>query len=189
MPDGIDDLLASRPGLSRRAMLRVAAVAAPALALAAGSWPLRSLAAALPAAFPLAPPPEGAADIPASVLLDPAQLADILAHPGDKPAVICVGFRFLYDGGHIPGALYRGPAQNGAGIVSLSTWAANQKHDKSIVIYCGCCPWNVCPNIQPAYVALRQLNMTSMKVLRINQNFGADWASKGYPTEKTKTGK
>jgi thiosulfate/3-mercaptopyruvate sulfurtransferase len=187
MLDGIDHLAITRGRLSRRGVLRFAAgaIAAPTLALA--SWPLR-LTAALPEA-PLAPRPEGAADIPASVLLDPAQLADILAHPGDKPSVICVGFRFLYDGGHIPGALYRGPAQAGAGIVSLSTWAGNQKHDKSIVIYCGCCPWNVCPNIQPAYVALRQLNMTAVKVLRINQNFGADWASKGYSTEKTKPAK
>jgi len=183
----IDDSHTSRGTLSRRSVLRftAGALAAPAFALA--GWPLR-LSAAL-AEAPLAPRPEGAADIPASVLLDPAQLADILAHPGDKPSLICVGFRFLFDGGHIPGALYRGPAQAGAGIVSLSTWAGNQKHDKAIVIYCGCCPWNVCPNIQPAYVALRQLNMTAVKVLRINQNFGADWASKGYPTEKTKPAK
>ena len=183
----LDESLASRGGLSRRTILRIAGGALVAPALALTDWPLRSIAAV--AESPRAPQPEGAADIPATVLLDPAQLVDILAHPGDKPSVICVGFKFLYDGGHIPGALFRGPAQSGAGIVSLSTWAGNQKHDKSMVIYCGCCPWNVCPNIQPAYVALRQLNMTAVKVLRINQNFGADWASKGYPTEKTKAGK
>jgi thiosulfate/3-mercaptopyruvate sulfurtransferase len=186
MADAARDSLDLRTLISRRTMLRVTAGAAlnPALALPTGA--LRLVEAAARPAPSLAPLPEGAADIPASVLLDPSQLADILAHPGDKPTVICVGFKFLYDGGHIPGALYRGPAQQGAGIVSLSTWAANQKHDKSMVIYCGCCPWNVCPNIQPAYIALRQLNMTNMKVLRINQNFGADWATKGYPTEKTK---
>lgn len=184
MPGTNNDSLAPRTVLSRRALLRVAAGAFATPAALLSNWPLRLMAAhSAPAR---APQPEGAADIPASALLEPSQLADILAHSGDKPAVICVGFKFLYDGGHIPGALYRGPAQQGAGIVSLSTWAGSQKHDKSVVIYCGCCPWNVCPNIQPAYTALRQLNMTNLKVLRINQNFGADWASKGYPTEKTK---
>jgi len=116
-------------GVSRRALLRLAAAGLAAPALALWGSRLRLLAATLPPR-PAAPQPEGAADIPASVLLDPSQLADILSHPGDKPTIICVGFKFLYDGGHIPGALYRGPAQQGAGIVSLATWAGNQKPDK-----------------------------------------------------------
>jgi thiosulfate/3-mercaptopyruvate sulfurtransferase len=186
MSDDINDSPFSAPVISRRAIFRVAAGAVAGQVLA--SWPPRLGATAL-AAAPAAPSPEGATDIPANVLLDPSQLVEILARPGDKPAVICVGFRFLYDGGHIPGALYRGPAQAGAGIVSLGTWAGSQKAGKPIVIYCGCCPWNVCPNIEPAYTALRQLNMTNVKVLRINQNFGADWATKGYPTEKAKGAK
>jgi thiosulfate/3-mercaptopyruvate sulfurtransferase len=187
----VDKFSAEKPAVSRREVLHLAVGALVAPVLALSGWPARLPAAALPSPLlapqPPAPRPEGAANIPAKAVLDPSQLADILAHPGDKPTIICVGFPFLFDGGHIPGALYRGPGQNGAGIVALSTWAGNQKHDKSVVIYCGCCPWTVCPNIEPAYAALLKMGLTNVKVLRINQNFGADWASKGYPTEKKKS--
>jgi hypothetical protein len=57
-------------------------------------------------------------------------------------------------------------------------------HAKSIVIYCGCCPWGKCPNIRAAYRQLNSLGFTHVKALYIATNFGTDWASKGYPVEK-----
>jgi thiosulfate/3-mercaptopyruvate sulfurtransferase len=172
-----------RSPVSRRTAIRLAvsALAAPALALFPSTW--RALAAA---AAPRPPQATGAQSIPLGSVLDPAQLADLLSKPGEKPAIVCVGFRFLYDAAHIPGSLYRGPGREGAGIVSLAQWAGNAPKNKPVLIYCGCCPWTQCPNIQPAYVALRQMSFSQLKVLRIDQNFGADWVTKGFPTEKKK---
>jgi len=169
--------------VSRRTAMRVAAsaLAAPAVSLFPFGW--RALAAAAP------PPPQagGALSIPPASVLDPAQLVDMLSKPGEKPAVICVGFKFLYDAAHIPGSLYRGPGREGAGIVSLAQWAGNAPKNKTVVIYCGCCPWAQCPNVEPACVALKKMGLAQVKVLRIDQNFGADWVTKGFPTEKKKS--
>jgi hypothetical protein len=173
----------AHPLVSRRTAIRLAAYAlvTPTLSL------LPSGLLALPTAAPNAPQSgAGAQDIPAGSVLDPSELADMLSKPGDKPAIICVGFQFLYTAAHIPGSLYRGPGREGEGIVSLAKWAANAPKNKTVVLYCGCCPWAQCPNIQPAYVALQKLGFSQIKVLRINQNLGADWVNKGYPTEKKK---
>jgi thiosulfate/3-mercaptopyruvate sulfurtransferase len=167
--------------VSRRTAIRLAAcaLAVPAVSL----FPSNLFPAA---AAPNPPQSGGAQDIPPSNVLDPSQLADMLSKPGDKPTVICVGFEFLYNSAHIPGSLYRGPGREGDGIVSLAKWGANAPKNKTVVLYCGCCPWDKCPNIQPSYVALQKLGFSQIKVLRINQNFGADWVDKGLPTEKKK---
>jgi hypothetical protein len=52
------------------------------------------------------------------------------------------------------------------------------------VLYCGCCPWNRCPNIEPAFSKLKEMGFTDVKVLYLAENFGADWAAKGYSVEK-----
>jgi thiosulfate/3-mercaptopyruvate sulfurtransferase len=176
--------------LSRRAAIRLAACALAAPAVSFFPSGLLSLDAA-PAPRP--PQAGGAQSIPPGNVLEPNQLADMLSHagaPGEnsigKPAVICVGFRFLYNAAHIPGALYFGPGREGNGIVSLAKWGGNAPKNKLVVLYCGCCPWTQCPNIAPAYTALKNLAFSQVKVLRINQNFGADWVDKGFPTEKKK---
>jgi len=53
------------------------------------------------------------------------------------------------------------------------------------VIYCGCCPLERCPNIRPAFVALRQMGFTNVRVLLLPNSFEADWAGKGLPYEKS----
>jgi hypothetical protein len=168
--------------VSRRGVLRLAFGALGASVVIRFPFGLRSLTAAAP---PL-PQTSGAPAIPLASVIDPNQLVDLLSHSGAKPAVICVGFKFLYDSAHIPGALYLGPGREGNGIVALAKWAGNAPRDKAMVIYCGCCPWAQCPNILPAYTALQKLGMAHVKVLRIDQNFGADWVNKGLPTERPK---
>jgi thiosulfate/3-mercaptopyruvate sulfurtransferase len=174
-----------RTHVSRRTAIRLAAcgLAVPA---AAAILPSRWLPLASAAAAPRPQKDEGTQNIPAGSVLDPMQLADLLSAPGEKPAIICVGFQFLFTAAHIPGSLYRGPGREGAGIVSLAQWAGNAPKGKTTVLYCGCCPWTQCPNIEPAYVALKQMSFSQVKVLRLNQNFGTDWVDKGYPTEKKK---
>ena len=127
-----------------------------------------------------------AADVPASALIQPDALVKILeTNTGAKPLIIQVGFQKLYQQAHIPGSEYIGPGTDGDGIQKLKKRVSGLSKDKAIILYCGCCPWVHCPNVQPAYGALNAMGFTNVEVLYIAQNFGADWVSKGYPTEKS----
>jgi len=129
---------------------------------------------------------EGAkAPIPAAAIIEPEELARILQSPsGEKPLIFQIGFRMLYKSAHIPGAEYLGPASKDEGLQQLRQRVASLGRSKSIVLYCGCCPWVHCPNVKPAYEALRALGFTQVKVLRIEETFGTNWVAKGYPTAK-----
>jgi thiosulfate/3-mercaptopyruvate sulfurtransferase len=129
--------------------------------------------------------PRPAASIPSADLIQPAAFAAILGgEAARKPVILQVGFRTLYEQAHIPTAEYAGPAGNGQGLKSLRGRAAHLPKDADIVIYCGCCPWDHCPNIADAYFALRALGFTHVRVLYIPNNFGDDWVEKGYPAIK-----
>lgn len=117
--------------------------------------------------------------------MEPEALARILASQApEKPLIFQIGFRFLYKEAHIPGAEYLGPASKEEGLKQLRQRVAPLARTKFIVLYCGCCPWMRCPNVKPAYDALRELGFKQVKVLRIEENFGANWIAKGYPTAR-----
>jgi thiosulfate/3-mercaptopyruvate sulfurtransferase len=101
-----------------------------------------------------------------------------------KITLICVGFGVIYRMGHIPGSQYAGPASQPDGLASLRKLVANLPRVRLIVIYCGCCPWDHCPNIRPAYAALREMGFTNIKLLEIPQRFYDNWTAKGLPTVK-----
>jgi thiosulfate/3-mercaptopyruvate sulfurtransferase len=114
-----------------------------------------------------------------------AELAAMLKRPeGERPLVIQVGFKVMFDQAHIPGSEYVGPAAQEDGIAQLRKRVEPLKRDTLIVLYCGCCPWDRCPNVQPAAALLASMGFTNMKVVHIPDNFGADWVAKGYPTQK-----
>jgi rhodanese-related sulfurtransferase len=117
-----------------------------------------------------------------SQLLEPKELAGA-AHTG-APEIVMVGPRVLYDGAHIVGALYAGPANKPEGIQKLLEAAASLPKDAQIVIYCGCCPMTRCPNIRPAFTALRDAGFKNVKVLALKESMHADWTEKGYPIDK-----
>jgi len=100
------------------------------------------------------------------------------------PLVIQVGFRVLYVQAHIPGSEYTGPASSAEGIRQLRKRVEALPRTQSIVLYCGCCPWDKCPNVNPAYNELRAMGFTNVRVLYIADNFGKDWVDKGYPVAK-----
>lgn len=118
-------------------------------------------------------------------IIKPRQLLKILSDKSaKKPLVLQVGFQFLYEGGHIDGAKWAGPASRPDGIERLETVLKNVPKDTSIVIYCGCCPWSECPNIKPAFTAMEKLGFKNVKMLYIPINFERDWIQKGYPVTK-----
>jgi rhodanese-related sulfurtransferase len=121
-----------------------------------------------------------AAEIP---LIQPKELAAQLASGGAKPAIFQVGPNVLYRSKHIPGALYAGPAGKSEGLEALKAAAGKLPRDGELVIYCGCCPWDRCPNIKPAMELLKQMGFTRVKAMYSGTNFKTDWIDQGYPVE------
>jgi thiosulfate/3-mercaptopyruvate sulfurtransferase len=120
--------------------------------------------------------------LPASHLISPAQLLKVLQSPGPKPRILSVGPRMLYQQAHIPQAEYAGPASEASGRELLRRQVQALPRTTWIVLYCGCCPWTHCPNVNPAYTELERMGFTNVKVLKIDHDFGTDWVYKGYPT-------
>lgn len=108
------------------------------------------------------------------------------ADSAKKPSVVCVGFHTLYEGAHISGAVFRGPGSTPQGIAEIKTWAKDLPRSANIVLYCGCCPLERCPNLRPAFTAMRELGFTNLRVLLLAHDFNTDWIEKGYPVEKGK---
>jgi hypothetical protein len=124
----------------------------------------------------------------ASQTVTPAALvAELTAkEQAGKPTVVCVGFRPLYQGAHIPGASFHGAASAPNGIADLKDWARFVPRAANIVLYCGCCPLERCPNLKPAFLNLRDIGFTNLRVLLLPNDFNTDWIEKGYAVEKGK---
>jgi thiosulfate/3-mercaptopyruvate sulfurtransferase len=128
-----------------------------------------------------------ATSIPESHLIQPEALVQLLkGGEKEKPLVLQVGSRVMFSQAHIPGSDYAGPGSQASGIQSLESTVASLPKDRVVILYCGCCPWNRCPNVGPAYKRLHDLGFTNVKVLYIANNFGDDWVNKGYPAVKGK---
>lgn len=125
-----------------------------------------------------------ATSIPAARQISPEALVKILQNSKEKPLMIQVGSHVLYSQAHIPGSEYIGPASGEAGLQQLRKRVETLPRTKSIVLYCGCCPWSHCPNVKPADDLLQSMGFNNIKVLYIANNFGADWVAKGYPVAK-----
>jgi thiosulfate/3-mercaptopyruvate sulfurtransferase len=119
----------------------------------------------------------GAAEI---AFVEPADLA---AHLSAKPVIFYVGPNVMYRSKHIPGAVYAGPGNKAEGIELLKGAVAELPRDRDMVIYCGCCPWEKCPNVQPAMTTLQEMGFTRVRVLHLPDNFKTNWIDKGYPVE------
>jgi len=117
-------------------------------------------------------------------LIQPQELLKVLQSGSVKPTVLYVGPRFLFAQAHIRGAEFIGPASDPHSLDNLRKRVTALPRNSSIVLYCGCCPWDHCPNIRPAYKELRKIGFTGVKVLYLAKSFGADWVEKGYPVEK-----
>ncbi len=121
----------------------------------------------------------------ASDVIEPSVLATIIGDArASKPVIIQVGFPTLFKSNRIPGSSHAGPGTTPAGLEALKETLAKVPKDREIVIYCGCCPWDKCPNIRPALDLLRKLGYTRVKALMIENNLDDNWIKKGYPVQK-----
>jgi thiosulfate/3-mercaptopyruvate sulfurtransferase len=131
-------------------------------------------------ANPLDKLPPGSAQV-----MQPEELVLAMKSAGArKPLVLYVGPKSFYSQAHIPGAEYIGPVARPEGMEKLRARAASLPKDGPVVIYCGCCPWDHCPNIRPAFAELTKAGFTRVRVLYLATSFGANWVDKGLPVTK-----
>jgi thiosulfate/3-mercaptopyruvate sulfurtransferase len=122
----------------------------------------------------------------AAEVIPPEQLALTLTRPAAlRPLVVCVGFSTLYQSAHVPGAIFQGPGRDPIALKDLEAAAQAWPHDHEIVLYCGCCPFQQCPNVRPAFSALKHMGFRRLRVLYLPQDFAHDWVARGLPVEKT----
>jgi thiosulfate/3-mercaptopyruvate sulfurtransferase len=115
--------------------------------------------------------------------VQPAELATRLG-AGEKPLLVHVGFKKLYQQAHIPGSEFFGPGSDPQVLAKLRERLAELPRTSEVIIYCGCCPLEHCPNVEPAYAAVRELGFSNATVLYIPKDLGADWVAHGYPVAK-----
>lgn len=112
-------------------------------------------------------------------LMQPAVLVQIINEPnGKKPIILSIGF-----GGGIKGSKEIGPAKDKDGIENLKKELSRFSKDENIIIYCGCCPFENCPNVRPAFELLNEMKFTNHSLLNLSHNLKVDWIDKGYPME------
>ena len=116
-------------------------------------------------------------------LIQPGEVAAQLAAKGAHPAIFQVGPNMLYRGKHIPGSVFAGPAARPEGLELLKQAVDKLDRNREIILYCGCCPWNNCPNVKPAMALLKEMGFTHAKAMFVETGFGKDWTDKGYPVE------
>lgn len=116
--------------------------------------------------------------------VQPADLLKELENPKIAPTVVFVGFARLYTAGHIKGAQYHGTTSKEDGLKEFTAWVSTLPRTANLVIYCGCCPMERCPNLRPAFKALQDLGFKQVRVLLLPNDFATDWAGKGLPYDK-----
>lgn len=109
-------------------------------------------------------------------LMEPADLAAAIKAKKDVPVIISVG-----PGATIPNSVDLGMVNNAEGLQKLRERLKSVDKDKKVVIYCGCCPFEHCPNARPAVNALKEMKFTNYYLLDLPHNLKKDWIDKGYP--------
>jgi len=113
----------------------------------------------------------------------PGSLAKDL-QAGKKPLILYVGFPVLYKAARIPGAVLAGPGSKQSGLDAMQQALSGVPKDHEIVLYCGCCPFDHCPNIRPAFEKIRAMGYSNVSLVMMPTNFHSDWVEKGYPVDK-----
>ncbi len=122
-------------------------------------------------------------DIPwtAEQLYDPATLVKVIKDPkASKPLILNTGTMR-----NIKGAVKLGPVSDYDGLQQFKAGVVKFSGDKNkeVVIYCGCCKMDHCPNVEPAFTHLQSLGFKKVKILNLKEDLIFDWVNKGYPMD------
>ena len=113
-------------------------------------------------------------------LMEPSELAYTINSKKDIPVIISVG-----PGATITNSIDVGMVNTKEGLDKLKTQLNDLSKDKKIIIYCGCCPYEHCPNVRPAIDALKEMKFINYYLLDLPHNIKKDWIDKGYPVSKS----
>lgn len=116
----------------------------------------------------------------ADQLLSPEELAKRIsdAEESNDPVILNIG-----PSGAIKGSIEIGPLDEPKGIKTLETYLSEVSKEAEIVIYCGCCPFEHCPNIRPAFELLNKKGFKNHFLLDLPKNLKVDWIDKGFLTD------
>lgn len=115
----------------------------------------------------------------ADQLMEPAVLAAAITANKDVPIIYNVG-----PGAIIPHSIDMGMGNDDNNIKRFKEAISKLPKTANIVVYCGCCPFEKCPNVRPAIAALQEMKFTNYHLLNLPHNIKTDWISKGYPQVK-----
>ena len=111
-------------------------------------------------------------------LLAPAELAPVIKTK-NAPVIFSIG-----PAATIPASIEIGMVKDKANLDKFKKQLNALPKNTKIVVYCGCCPYEHCPNVRPAIDVLNEMKFTNYKLLDLPHNIKTDWISKGYPTVK-----
>ncbi|MFB6258625.1 MAG: rhodanese-like domain-containing protein [Flavobacteriales bacterium] len=115
-------------------------------------------------------------------LLPPSRLAKMLEDSSSElPLICCVGPEAM-----IPRSEHFGEAHKDSALKAFKKKLEGLSKDRSLVIYCGCCPFEDCPNIRPAFRLLNEKGFRSHRLLGLSRSLKADWIDQGYPVREVK---
>lgn len=116
----------------------------------------------------------------ADQLMQPPELAKIINdEKAIQPVVLSIG-----PGAVIKGSVDIGAAKEDENIKKLKEQLSKYPKDAVIILYCGCCPFEHCPNIRPAFRLMSEMKFTNGKLLNLEHNIKIDWMNKGYPVQE-----
>ena len=108
-------------------------------------------------------------------VIKPKELMKVLGNKNAlQPLILNIGFA-----GNIKNAVEIGAANDVAGIEKLKNKLQNVPRNKLIVFYCGCCPYNHCPNVRPAFKLLKEMQFSNFKLLDLPENLKVNWINEG----------
>ena len=81
----------------------------------------------------------------------------------------------------VPGAIKLGAVSEDEGLANFKAKLSSLSKDAEVVVYCGCCPYEHCPNVRPAAELLAKMQFKNYKILDLPHNIDVDWIRKGYP--------
>jgi hypothetical protein len=128
-------------------------------------------------AFNMLTQPSSAEPWTAQQLLNPADLAKTLNNAkAPQPIIYSIGMQAI-----IKNSIEIGPAMMKDNLNNLKAKLEKLPKNSNIVIYCGCCPFERCPNVRPPMELLKAMQFTNYKLLNLPQNIKVDWIDHGYP--------
>lgn len=110
-------------------------------------------------------------------LMQPADLAASIANPKSKKVHI-FNIGVVED---IKGAKNIGGASDKANLEKFKQELSKLPKSTQVVVYCGCCPFERCPNIRPAFNLMKGMGFINGTLLNIPTNLKQNWIDKGYP--------